>query len=119
VENKFMMIKNSKGEIICEHTKVADSFKSRLIGLMFSKDLGNSNGLLIAPCNSIHTFFMNYSLDVVFLDRKFRVIKVIYDMHPWRMTLMYFRAHQVLEMKAGTLNSNIKVGDNFEVKCIN
>jgi uncharacterized membrane protein (UPF0127 family) len=114
-----MIIKDSKGEIICERTRVAGTFVSRLIGLMFSKDLGNSSGLLIAPCNSIHTFFMNYSLDIVFLDRKFRVVKVIRDIRPWRMSWMYFRAHQVLEMKAGTLKSNIEAGDNFEVVCIN
>jgi uncharacterized membrane protein (UPF0127 family) len=114
-----MMIKNAKGEMICDHVKLADTFLSRLIGLMFSKDLGHSKGLLIAPCNSIHTFFMRYSLDIVFLDRKFRVIKVIYDMRPWRMSWLYFSAHQVLEMKAGTLKKNIDVGDNFEVTCIN
>ena len=109
----MMMIKNSKGEVICENAKTADNVLSRLLGLMFTKDLAPQEGLLIRPCNSIHTFFMNYSLDIVFLDKNFYVVKVIYDMHPWRLSWMYFKAHQVLEMKAKKLKSNIEAEGNF------
>jgi uncharacterized membrane protein (UPF0127 family) len=119
VGNKFMILKNSKGEMICEKAKVADTMFTRILGLMFSKDLAAQHGLLICPCNSIHTFFMNYSLDIIFLDKKFQVVKVIYNMHPWRISWMYFRAHQVLEMKAGHLRSGVEVGEKLEVVCIN
>jgi uncharacterized membrane protein (UPF0127 family) len=118
VENKYMSAKNLKGEIICEKVKLANNMFTRLLGLMFSKDLPINEGLLIRPCNSIHTFFMNYSLDIVFLDKEFCVVKVIYNMRPWRMSWMYFKASQVLEMKAGNLKSNIAVGEKLEVLCI-
>lgn len=114
-----MIIKDSKGEMICENAKMADNILTRLLGLMFTRDLPFGEGLLIRPCNSIHTFFMNYSLDIVFLDRKFCVVKVIYDMKPWRISWVYFKAHQVLEMKAGKLKNGIAVGEKFEVLCIN
>jgi uncharacterized membrane protein (UPF0127 family) len=113
-----MSARNSKGEMICEKVKLADNMFTRLLGLMFSKDLPAGEGLLIRPCNSIHTFFMNYSLDIVFLDKDFSVVKVIYNMRPWRMSWMYFKANQVLEMKAGNLKPNIAVGEKLEVLCI-
>ena len=112
------MIKSSKGEIICEQVKMADNIFTRLLGLMFSKDLPFNEGLLIRPCNSIHTFFMNYGLDIIFLDKNFCVVKIIYNMRPWRMSWVYFRANQVLELKAGKLKTNLEVGEKLEVLCI-
>lgn len=114
-----MSVKNSKGEMICAKVKIADNIFSRLLGLMFSQDLPADEGLLISPCNSIHTFFMNYSLDIIFLDKQFCVVKVIYDMRPWKISWMYFKACQVLEMKAGSLKTNLAVGEKLEVLCIN
>ncbi len=61
---------------------------------------------------------MLYSLDVLFLDKDFKVVKALYDLRPWRMTWVYFKAHQVLEMKAGTLLKDIKSGDKLEAVCI-
>jgi uncharacterized membrane protein (UPF0127 family) len=114
-----MIIKNSKGEIVCENVKVADDMRSRMLGLMFTKDLNTNEGMLLAPCNSVHTFFMNYNLDLLFLDKKFRVVKTIYNMSPWKISGMYFKAYQVLEMKAGNLKANIQMGEQLEVICIN
>jgi uncharacterized membrane protein (UPF0127 family) len=114
-----MIIKNSHGVEICKEVKVADSIISRMLGLMFTKDLGVNEGLIISPCNSIHTFFMNYNLDIIFLDKKYSVVKVIYNMKPWRISWMYFKAYHVLEMKAGTLKVNLEPGETLEVLCIN
>ena len=108
-----------RDEIICKNAKTAITVKTRLLGLMFTADLPVNEGLLLKPCNSIHTFFMKYNLDVIFLDSKFRVVKVIYNMKPWRISWMYFKANQVLEMKAGNLRSNIEIGEKFEVLCTN
>lgn len=86
---------------------------------MFSKKLPDCDGFLIKPCNSIHTFFMHYPIDVVFLDKNYKVVKIIYNLNPWRMTLVYLNSHQVLEMKAGTLNKNLTEGEIVEAICIN
>jgi uncharacterized membrane protein (UPF0127 family) len=118
VENKKYILKNHKGEVICQKMIVASRILERMKGLMFSVELPDCDGFLITPCNSIHTFFMLYKLDVLFLDKNFTVVKAIYDLSPWRVTWIYLRAHQVLEMKAGSMNKNIKVGDKLEAICI-
>lgn len=112
------VLKNQNGDMVCNKMIVANQIFDRMKGLMFSTELPSCDGFLISPCNSIHTFFMLYSLDVLFLDRDFKVVKALYDLHPWRMTWVYFKAHQVLEMKAGTLRKDIKVGDKLEAICI-
>ena len=98
---------------------IADKMIARMKGLMFSTQMPECDGFLITPCNSIHTFFMLYSLDLLFLDKNFTIVKAIYDLSPWRMTWLYFRAHQVLEMKAGTMKKGLKTGDMLEAICIN
>lgn len=77
------------------------SFFERLKGLMFQKKI--NYGLLIKPCNSIHTFFMKTAIDVCFLTKDGEVLEIKNNMLPWRMTRMYFKAHKVLEGPAGSL----------------
>ena len=104
---------------IASKIKIASSFFDRLIGLMFKKKMKDYDALLIKRCNSIHTFFMLFAIDVIFLNRHYEVVKIIRSMKPWRMTLLYFKASQVLELDAGTIDHNLKVGDRLEVVCIN
>jgi uncharacterized membrane protein (UPF0127 family) len=119
VENKMHNLKDQHGKFICKKMVTAANSFERMKGLMFSTELPDCDGFLIAPCNSIHTFFMLYNIDVLFLDKNFKAVKVIYNLSPWKMTWMYFKAHQVLEMKAGTMEKDIKIGDKFEAVCIN
>ena len=95
--------------------KLADNLITRIIGLMFKTELKESNGLLIKPCNSIHTFFMFFNLDILFISSKGEIVKVIRKMKPWRMTWIYFRSNQVLELKGGTLPLNVTQGMRVEV----
>lgn len=97
---------------------VATRMFDRMKGLMFSEKLPQCDGFLIRPCNSIHTFFMLYPLDVLFLNNNFEVVKVIYNLSPWRMTGIYFKSNQVLEMQAGTMPPNIALGEKLEVTCL-
>lgn len=117
--DKVYILKDAKGEIICHKMIVASRMIDRMKGLMFTETMPDCDGFLIAPCTSIHTFFMLFKLDVLFLDRNFLVIKSVYDLSPWRMTWFYFRAYQTLEMKAGTMKKNIKAGDKLEAICLN
>jgi uncharacterized membrane protein (UPF0127 family) len=103
-------------KILSNDILIADTLVTRLIGLMFRKQLNGADGLLINPCNSIHTFFMRYSLDIIFLSSDNKVIKIIRDLKPWRMTWIYFRAKKTLELPAGKLPSDVKEGDVLEVK---
>ena len=119
MENKIFKLKQKNGDVICTKMVVATNIFSRMLGLMFSKDLPECDGFLLSPCNSIHTFFMRYSLDILFLDKDFRIVKVIYGLSPWRMTWIYFKARHVLEMKAGTMKKGLSYEEELEAICIN
>jgi uncharacterized membrane protein (UPF0127 family) len=109
------VVESKTNTVLAQNVKVADSFWDRTMGLMFKKDLTGMDGLLLNPCNSIHTSFMRFSLDAIFLDKENKIVKIIRDMKPWRMTRMYFRANKVLEMKAGTFPIEINEGEQLEV----
>ncbi len=114
--------KNSNA-VICEKAKIASSLVDRIVGLMFKSSIKNINGdgLLIDPCNSIHTFFMRFNLNVVFISQDNRVVKIIKNLKPWRMTFIYFGARKVLELSSESLNKiDLKKGDELtEEPCIN
>ena len=118
MENKIYKLTTEHGQVLCHKMIVANNMLSRMKGLMFSSKLPDCDGFLISPCNSIHTFFMFYSLDILFLDKDFQIVKVLYDLSPWRMTWVYFKARHVLEMKAGMLKKDLRAGDKIEAICI-
>jgi uncharacterized protein len=95
-----MRLVKADGAIVCERCVVADSFWTRLKGLLGRRELPAGEGLLIVPTNSIHMFFMRFPIDAVFLDRESRVIAVMPDLRPWRMAARR-GAKSVLELPAG------------------
>ncbi len=115
---KNLLSVEKEGLVVAAHVEVANSIKEKTIGLMFSQDLGEKDALLIESCNSIHTFFMNYPIDVVFLSNENKIVKIFRNLKPWRMTLMYFKASSVLEFMGGTLDHSIEVGDKLELKSV-
>jgi uncharacterized protein len=95
------------GPLICEtptgalRVRVADRFFTRALGLLVGAPLESTEGLLIVPCSSIHTLGMRYAIDVVFLDREARVLRVCADVRAGR--LRFGRgARGVLELRSGT-----------------
>jgi uncharacterized membrane protein (UPF0127 family) len=78
----------------------ADRFLARLAGLLFRPEPKPGEGLLIVPCASVHTAFMRYPIDVVFLDRHGRIRRIVPRLAPWRSAACR-GAHQTLELKAG------------------
>lgn len=123
VDNKKYTLKTKNGETICHSMVMAVDTVDRVRGLMFSEKIPGGDGFLIKPCNSVHTFFMRYPLDLIFLDSNFKVVKVLEKVPPWRMTWMYWRATQTLELVGGHLEKTLKVkpqvGDILEATCIN
>lgn len=81
----------------------AVSFWERLVGLMGRRGLPDGGGLHIVPCNGIHSFFMRFPFDAVFLDRELKVVHCVEAMVPWRATAVIRGAHSVLELPAGTV----------------
>ena len=91
---------------------VARSFWARFKGLMLSSPLPADQALLIPRCASVHTFFMRYALDLVYLDRHGAVVKLARDVRPWRMSWGGSGATQILEMAAGGIERHgVQVGD--------
>lgn len=79
------------------------SMGRRTLGLMFRATLEPGHGIAITPCNSIHMFFMRFPLDVAFLDRAGRVVRVYHGIRPWRVTRLVRGARSAVELPAGTL----------------
>lgn len=91
--------------------KKADSFRTRLKGLMFRRQPLEGEGLWLYPCNSIHMFFMSFAIDVVFLDRDLRVVKTVEASQPWSVVWPVRNACHALELPVGTIEKyGIHVG---------
>ena len=89
----------------------ADSYWLRLRGLMGRPAPGAAQALCIAPCSSVHMFFMRYALDIVYLNADSKVIKVVPELPPWRISLCR-GARRVLEFRAGEVAAlGLQVGD--------
>jgi uncharacterized membrane protein (UPF0127 family) len=78
----------------------ADTFALRLLGLMFKSRLPDHEGLLIEPCASVHTCWMRFSIDVLFIDKEGRVCAIKEAVKPFRFAFKV-GAHAVLELNAG------------------
>jgi uncharacterized protein len=81
--------------------RIADRFVSRACGLLVGAPLGPAEALLISPCSSIHTFGMRYSIDVVFIDRHARIVRVYPQVGPGHVRFAA-GARAALEMRAYT-----------------
>ena len=91
---------NDDGDVVCERCLLAETALARLRGLLGRRGLPSGEGILLRPASSIHTAFMRFTIDAVFLDRADRVVKVASDLHPWRMAACR-EARTVLELGAG------------------
>lgn len=89
------------GHVLVGNLMVADSVFSRMKGLLGKSALDHGSGLWLKPCNSVHSFWMKFTIDVVFLDRENRVIKVIHELKPNRITPVFWKAASVIELPAG------------------
>ena len=94
-------VNETRGTVVAEDVGVADGVWSRFWGLMGRRSLPEGGGLLLRPSSSIHTAFMRFPIDVVFLDRELRVVKVVPEMKPFRVAVAFGGAHSALELNAG------------------
>lgn len=109
------IIHRETGYSFGEKINHATGFFERGVGLMFRKEMGSIDGLLIEPCNSIHNCFVRFPIDVLFLDKEDRIVKIIHGFKPWRFSWIYFRSRRVLELPAGKIPNYVKEGDAVEV----
>jgi uncharacterized protein len=106
---------NAAGEVVCPRCAVADTARSRLKGLLGRRSLEPGEGLLLRPAGSVHTAFMRFPIDAIFLDRELRVLGLAANLRPWRVASRR-RARVVVELAAGECRRRgIAVGDTLRL----
>lgn len=107
------IINARSGKVVADRLLTAFDSESRRKGLLSQVSLPPSTAMIIAPTNAIHTFFMKFPIDIVFVSKGGRVLKIRSSVPAWRMTAS-LRAFAVLELAAGSLDSSdTKVGDQL------
>jgi len=105
----------TRGATLAENGRQATNWWTRGRGLLGTRTLPTGEGLLIAPCNSIHSFFMQYRFDAIFIDKRGKVVHLIRAMKPARMSRIVFAGHAVLELPAGTIEATgTQLGDEIQ-----
>jgi uncharacterized membrane protein (UPF0127 family) len=100
--------------ILGDQIATADWFWPRLVGLMGQKGLKSGGGLLLKGCPQVHTCFMGFAMDAVFIDKAGIVLAVSFAMKPWRLSAYVKKAYAVLELEAFTRQDlDVGVGDRL------
>ena len=112
---KLLRVHNqSRDTTLADRALIADNSKTRKTGLLKHDRLERGEGLWITPCEGIHTVGMKFPIDVLFLDKKRKVVKIRAAMPRWRMAASLF-AHSVLELPSGTAQATrTSSGDQLE-----
>ncbi len=112
---RFVVRNRTRETVVAENVLLADTPRTRRIGLLKHAGLQPGEGLWIYPCQAIHTFWMRFSIDVAFLDRHRRVKRVYHRMPPFRLTRIVWGARSVLELASGVLaGSRTATGDELQ-----
>jgi len=102
----YRVINTATGKVIAQKVRVADTLASRGKGLLGRTGMEPEEGLLITPCDSVHTFFMQFPIDLLYLDKDMRVVRVVADMGPSRMSFCLGKARHVLELMGGSSHTH-------------
>jgi uncharacterized membrane protein (UPF0127 family) len=106
----------TRGTILADSLEIADTFAKSLMGLMGRSCLKKRQGLWIKPCQSIHTFWMRFPIDVLFLDKEGIVVHSTESMKPFRVSRHVSKARSVLELPVLSIrDSHTQLGDCIEV----
>lgn len=110
----MLLINQTKGTVLAENILLADSILKRIKGLLGKASFNKGQALIIKPCNSIHTFFMRFSIDVLFIDKNNKVIQALSGIKPFKLTRIYLQADYVIELPSGTIKDSLtSVGDQL------
>jgi uncharacterized membrane protein (UPF0127 family) len=113
----MQLVNISKGTLLAERLTEARAPWSRLVGLLGRSHLSQGEGLLIAPCSSVHTFFMRFPIDVAFLDRDGRVVSAFASVPPFRVLMGGRGAQMAVELPAGVLaRTGATTGDQLVLR---
>jgi len=106
------IINKNRNITLAENAVIAGTPLKRMIGLLGYRQFEQGQALIIKPCNSIHTFFMRFAIDVIFVDSNNKITKIIHNMRPFRISAIYLNALFTIELPAGTLEeTSTQAGD--------
>ncbi len=113
-QQRLKVTNRRNGQILATHAGIANTSELRRRGLLQHESLEEGDGLWIAPCEAVHTFAMKFAIDVLYLDKKKKVLKIRANMVKSRISFC-LSAHSVLELPAGmAAKLDTQVGDELE-----
>ena len=110
----WRLLSETTGKTVVARLTIAGGFWSRLAGLQFRRPLPSDAGLLLVPCNSVHTCFVRFAVDVVFLDGNGLVLAIRRSLRPWRLAWGPPKSHAVLEVIAGS--ADLQPGEKLRLE---
>jgi uncharacterized membrane protein (UPF0127 family) len=113
---KLQVRNQTRNTVLGRSVDQADTSEKRRTGLLKHERLEPGEGLWIVPCESVHTFFMKFPIDLVYLDKDKKVRKVRKAVPAWRLSAC-LTAHSILELPAGTIEeTGTQAGDVLEIE---
>jgi uncharacterized membrane protein (UPF0127 family) len=107
----------TKKTIMLNEAEVADSFRTRLKGLLGRDSLEKDSGLIIMPCNSIHMMGMKFSIDAIFVDKNHKICKIIPNLKKMEFSPVVWKASYVIEAPSGTAKlKDLEINDEIQFK---
>lgn len=107
----------TRSTVLAEQAKAANSFFARLVGLLDRNSLSKSQALILSPSNSIHSLFMRFTIDVIFLDKAGKVIAILPSFKPFCISPIYFGSVSVIELPENTLQlTQTQPGDIIKIE---
>lgn len=102
--------------VLADKARIADSFFSRLTGLLNRRSLEKGEALILSPSNCIHSFFMRFTIDVVFLDKNGKVVGILPSFKPFHLSPIFFTAYLAIELPENTLKlTQTQPGDIIKI----
>lgn len=110
------LINQTQNTVLAEDVFIADTPFKRIKGLLGRKIFPPGEVIILDPCNSIHTFFMRFPIDVLFVDKNYKVLKILHNLNPNRISHIYWLANKVIELPAGKLDlTNTQLQDQLQL----
>ncbi len=114
---KMKLVNLTNSLLLADKIEVAGNFRKRLKGLIGRRRLNQGEALILLPCNSIHTCFMNFPIDVLFVDKKAMVLQTLEDVKPFRFSSVVPKSYMVVELPAGCLAATgTRAGHRLQLK---
>jgi hypothetical protein len=110
------LINQTKNTILAEDVLIANTPFKRIRGLLGKKVFLPNQAIILDPCNSVHTFFMRFAVDILFVDKDYKVVKALPDFSPNRITRICWHFSRAIELPVGRLKlTNTRTKDQLRL----